>query len=92
MAGGLATMVLAEHGIRVNCIAPGDTLTERGQAGYKAGRFKGVIASNPLGRMAMPEDMGGAAVYLASDLAKFVTGQVIAVDGGMINLTARPLV
>src|SRR5207247_1969693 len=49
---------LAPHGIRVNCVSPGDTLTERVRPSYEAGQFKGVVAVNPLGRMATPEDMG----------------------------------
>lgn len=81
---------LAPYGIRVNAIAPGDTLTERAQAAYQAGGFRDVEAVNPLGRMARPQDMGGAAVYLASDLASFVTGHTVVVDGGISLLTPRP--
>jgi enoyl-[acyl-carrier-protein] reductase (NADH) len=40
----------------------------------------------PVGRLALPEDMGGTAVYLASDMSKYVTGQMVYVDGGMAAL------
>ena len=71
-----------EYGIRVNVVAPGSV--------DSAGRLKNMQsdpaerpgAGNPLGRLAAPEDIAGAAVFLASDLAGHVTGQTLAVDGG----------
>jgi 3-oxoacyl-[acyl-carrier protein] reductase len=47
-------------------------------------------AAIPLGRVAEPEDMAGAALFLASPLSRFVTGQTIVVDGGMLSTTRRP--
>ena len=70
-----------EHGIRVNSVAPGAVDT--------AGRLRNMQGDpwdrpvkNPLGVLAQPEDIAGAAVFLASDLAGHITGQVLAVDGG----------
>ena len=72
---------LGGHGITVNALAPGLTLTEASlglmadAAGY--GSQRGAIR-----RAAEPEDIVGAALYLASPLAAFVTGQTLVVDGG----------
>ena len=85
-----AATELAPHGIRVNAIAPGTTATERIQEMAKGGRFRPVEEANPMGRLGKPEDLGGAAVYLASDLSSYVTGQLIVVDGGVSVNTPRP--
>lgn len=73
------------RGCTVNAIAPGVTrtpLTEAYMAQYPE-RVDAAIAHTPLRRLAEPEDMAGVAVFLASDAARFVTGQTIFVDGGM---------
>jgi NAD(P)-dependent dehydrogenase (short-subunit alcohol dehydrogenase family) len=73
------------HGIRVNAIAPGLTETAMTRLdGNLVGTHAGAVrlAQIPLGRFAVPEDMANAAVFLASDLASYVTGTVITVDGG----------
>ncbi|MEE9286132.1 MAG: SDR family oxidoreductase [Dehalococcoidia bacterium] len=80
----------APHGIRVNVIAPGTTATERYRHRYEEGAFSDVEATNPMKRLAQPDDLGGAAVYLASDLAQYVTGVLITVDGGISLSTPRP--
>lgn len=73
---------LAPDRIRVNCVAPAWTETDMARAPVeKIGRDK-VIAGFPLGRIGQPEDAAGATVYLLSDLAKFVTGMTLTVDGG----------
>ena len=74
-------------GIRVNAIAPGPTLTEATKQGVPADILEMIVnmmmaIKKPLD----PDDLTGTAVWLASDDAKMVTGQVIAVDGGMIML------
>jgi NAD(P)-dependent dehydrogenase (short-subunit alcohol dehydrogenase family) len=71
----LATTVAPS--IRVNAIAPGGIA--RGQAQSFVDRYE---ARTPLGRMATEDDFRGAIAYLASDLSAYVTGQVLAVDGG----------
>jgi len=73
---------LAPDRIRVNCVAPAWTDTDMARGPVdKIGRDK-VIAGFPLGRMGQPEDVAGATVYLLSDLAQFVTGMTLTVDGG----------
>ncbi len=73
---------LAPHGIRVNAIAPDICLTE-GLAAMvppaERERWRHLV---PLGRAAEPADVAGAAIFLASDLARYVTGVVVPVDGG----------
>ena len=73
---------LAPFGVRVNCVAPGWTETDMSrEAMDKEGRA-GIIASVPLGRIGLPDDCAGAACFLLSDLAAFITGSTITVDGG----------
>ncbi|MBI4505655.1 MAG: SDR family oxidoreductase [Chloroflexi bacterium] len=72
----------AAYGIRVNCVSPGPTRTPFTEAAMAAGAMPVVAASVPLGRMAEPDEMVGAVVYLASDAARYVTGACIVVDGG----------
>jgi NAD(P)-dependent dehydrogenase (short-subunit alcohol dehydrogenase family) len=76
-----------EQGIRVNCICPGDTDTpmlraEAEQLGVPIEEFLAEAAQRPLGRIAQPEDIAQAALYLASDAAAAVTGISLVVDGG----------
>lgn len=72
---------LGGMGIRVNAIAPGptDTAATRTQAGAAA---KDLVKSLAIKRMGRPEDLVGACLFLLSDGASWVTGQIIAVDGG----------
>lgn len=73
---------LAKDRIRVNCIAPAWTDTDMARGPVDAiGRDK-VVAGFPLGRIGQPADVAGATVYLLSDLAQFVTGSTLTVDGG----------
>jgi NAD(P)-dependent dehydrogenase (short-subunit alcohol dehydrogenase family) len=68
-------------GIRVNAIAPGFTLTEASRELIEDADSYGV-ARGAIKRGALPEDMVGAAVFLASDASAFITGQTLVVDGG----------
>jgi len=70
--------------IRVNAIAPGFVKTEMAGSKLDDGSdFRaGVDERTPMDRVATPDEMSGAAIYLASDAASFTTGQVITVDGG----------
>jgi 3-oxoacyl-[acyl-carrier protein] reductase len=72
---------VASAGVRVNCIAPGVVRSEMGE---RLLRFHGeaVLAGIPLGRAGEPDDIGRAAVFLASDDAAWITGKVLRVDGG----------
>jgi 3-oxoacyl-[acyl-carrier protein] reductase len=74
---------LAKFKIRVNAVAPGFIATEILKA-MPAKVLEGMIAKTPLGRMGEPSDIANAYVWLASDLATFVTGTVISVDGGIV--------
>ena len=84
MVRALATEV-SPSGVRVNAIAPGwieTNMTRRAMAG-DAARKRRILARTPLGRFGEPDDIGAAAVYLCSPAAKFVTGAVLPVDGGV---------
>ena len=77
-----AARELASRGINVNAIAPGLIATDMTEAMPKDAREK-MEASIPLQRMGEPKDIADMTVFLASDKAKYITGQVFAVDGGM---------
>ncbi len=75
---------LSPNGIRVNAIAPGfiySAMTEKALNSDPERKAK-VFNRTPMGHMGQPEDIGAAALYLASDTAKYVTGVVLPVDGG----------
>lgn len=75
---------LGRHGITVNAIVPGYFATELNAALLSDEAFtKWVEARTPAGRWASPEEIGGAAVFLASDAAAYVNGHALAVDGGL---------
>lgn len=78
-----AAKELAENHIRVNAIAPGMVGTERFKAVLEE-KFAQKINDIPFGRLAEPEDIANAALYLASDMSAYVTGQVLGVDGAAI--------
>ncbi|MDY0131786.1 MAG: SDR family oxidoreductase [Desulforegulaceae bacterium] len=76
---------LAPHKIRVNALLPGLTDTKFASALTSDENLKKMIVSQiPLGRIADPEDMAGAVLYLVSDAASYTTGSLIVCDGGMI--------
>ena len=81
-------IALGPHGIRCNAVLPGtietainkEDLADQAKRDYMAGRI-------PLGRLGEPDDLAGPIVFLASDLAKYVTGAALLVDGGaFVNL------
>lgn len=74
----------AKHGIRVNAIRPTFVDTPQVAMLLDDPNFKaGIVSRIPLGRVGDTDDMSGPVVFLASDAAKFVTGQVLGVDGGL---------
>jgi NAD(P)-dependent dehydrogenase (short-subunit alcohol dehydrogenase family) len=75
-------MELGVSGVRVNAVAPGAVLTPRVEAMMSADRRAASAANIPLGRFATPDDIARAVVFLASDLASYITGQTLVVDGG----------
>jgi NAD(P)-dependent dehydrogenase (short-subunit alcohol dehydrogenase family) len=74
---------LAPYGIRVNAVAPGTILSEITRPMVEAGFPFGEI---PLGRIGQPEEVAAAILFLASDDASYITGEILVVDGGQIAL------
>jgi len=81
-------IALGKHGIRCNAVLPGtiqtdinkDDLSDPGKKAYMEGRV-------PLGRLGVPEDLAGPVIFLASDMARYVNGAALLVDGGLfVNL------
>jgi 3-oxoacyl-[acyl-carrier protein] reductase len=77
-----AALELAPYGIRVNALAPDITITEGIRAVAPPGSEAGFGHTVPMGRAGHVDEMAGAAVFLASSLASYITGQTIHVDGG----------
>jgi 3-oxoacyl-[acyl-carrier protein] reductase len=87
-AGGDALMKtlarqLAPCGIRVNAVAPHAIETEM-SAQWPEGKRREIIAAIPLGRLGRPEDVAEAVLFLASESASFITGEILDVNGGML--------
>jgi NAD(P)-dependent dehydrogenase (short-subunit alcohol dehydrogenase family) len=77
----------SRQGIRVNCICPGDVDTpmltrDAAQRGISRDVYLREASNRPIGRVGRPEEIAAVAVFLASDESSFVTGAVMAVDGG----------
>ncbi len=88
--GALHTLVrqwsteLSPHGVTINAIAPGYIQTELTKALWQDPEFDGWLRKRtPAGRWGQPQDLAAAVVFLASNEAGFVTGQVLVVDGGL---------
>ena len=84
MVKGYATE-LSPHGVRVNCIAPGWIETEMSRKALEGdpARKNKILGRTPMAKLGEPADIGWAAVYLSSPAAKFVTGVILPVDGGI---------
>jgi NAD(P)-dependent dehydrogenase (short-subunit alcohol dehydrogenase family) len=84
---GMTRALAVEYGmfgIRVNCIAPGFIRTRMSSAAFESDpqRRRKVLARTPMARLGNPSDVANAALFLASEQSKFVTGIVLPVDGG----------
>jgi NAD(P)-dependent dehydrogenase (short-subunit alcohol dehydrogenase family) len=99
--GAVLTMTLSvakdyvKHGIRCNSISPGrvhtpfvDGFLKANYPGQEEEMFEKLSKTQPIGRMAKPEEIAHLAVYLCSDEASFITGSDYAIDGGFIKLNS----
>ena len=94
--GGLNTLTKnlsnewANKGVRANAVAPGLVLTEMWEPTFELLGEENVLENFvkrvPLGKWGTPEEIANVICFLASDLASYITGQVVRVDGGMLNL------
>lgn len=74
----------AKHGVNVNAIAPGLFKTDLNRALLESPRGQEFLVRTPMGRFGQFEELVGTAVFLASEASAFVTGQIVAVDGGFL--------
>jgi 3-oxoacyl-[acyl-carrier protein] reductase len=77
-------MELGPLGVRVNALAPGLVYPTDASRDTKESMKEKIISQTPLGRIAGPEDVAGPVLFLASDWSRFMTGQTLYVDGGMV--------
>ena len=75
---------LAKRDITVNCVAPGWVDTEMAALPYAGGGKARIEANIPIGRVAAPRDIAGPIVFLCSDLARHITGEILNVNGGSV--------
>lgn len=75
---------LGPLGIRVNCVAPGLVYPTDASRATKEDVKEAIVAQTPLRRIANPADVAGPVLFLASDWSRFMTGQVLYVDGGLV--------
>ena len=75
---------LAPDGIRVNCVAPGWVDTDMSHDALSEPDADQILSKIPLGRAARAEELAGAIVFLASDWASFITGEIVNVNGGAV--------
>jgi NAD(P)-dependent dehydrogenase (short-subunit alcohol dehydrogenase family) len=82
-----AALELGPSGVRVNAVAPGLVWREGLESAWPEGVAR-YVAAAPLGRIAAPEDVADACLFLASPAARFVTGTTLVVDGGVLAAPA----
>jgi len=84
-----ASAEFASAGIRVNAVCPGlirTPMLDRLEANLGAEAFQAFVAATPIRRVASPDEVAAAVVWLCSDAASFVTGFPMAVDGGFVSV------
>lgn len=79
-----ASAELARKGIRVNAIAPSVIFNEFLERIYPAHTFESAKQRNPMGRLGEPREVADLALFLASDLSSYITGEVISISGGSV--------
>jgi meso-butanediol dehydrogenase / (S,S)-butanediol dehydrogenase / diacetyl reductase len=86
-----AAIEYAGKNIRVNCVCPGTIATPPMLAGMKHFKLENVYPEAiPMGRIGKPEELANAVLFLASDLASYITGEILTVDGGLLAKTGLP--
>ena len=75
---------LAQSGILVNCVAPGWVVTDMTRDDLLGARRESILHTIPLGRAATADEIAGSVVFLASELATFITGEILNVNGGAV--------
>ena len=75
---------LAPHNIRVNCVAPGWVYTEMTRAPLRSAERRKILSQIPMGRVGTADEIAGPVLFLASDLATFITGEILNVNGGAV--------
>jgi NAD(P)-dependent dehydrogenase (short-subunit alcohol dehydrogenase family) len=85
-----ASVELAPKGVRVNAIAPSYVRTPRLLQAFSQEFWDGVRKWVPMGRTGVPADIAAAALFLQSGLARYVTGNILTLDGGSSNVAALP--
>ncbi|MGA4992187.1 SDR family NAD(P)-dependent oxidoreductase [Nonomuraea bangladeshensis] len=92
-----AALELAPYGIRVNCVVPGTHDVDRAGRETPTSRrpeqaefLRRTAEAVPLGRLGLPGETAGVAVFLASELSSYLTGHAVVSDGGVIHTTRRP--
>ncbi|MGF6598451.1 gluconate 5-dehydrogenase [Paraburkholderia sp. GAS448] len=83
---------LGRHGIRCNGICPGYFMTEMAEPVTSNAQMKEIVRSHiSVGRWGRPEELGGAAVFLASEASSYMNGQMLMVDGGVSEILSFPM-
>lgn len=75
---------LAPYNIRVNCVAPGWVYTDMTRAPLRSAERRKILAQIPMGRVGTADEIAGPVLFLASDMATFITGEILNVNGGAV--------
>jgi 3-oxoacyl-[acyl-carrier protein] reductase len=77
---------LGPHNVRINCVAPATTISERVETILSSERIEEIAGIAPLGRIGVPEDTAAAALFLASEASRYLTGVTLDISGGRVML------